>query len=110
MHGVSIQEEMIRGRTKWYREIEMDRLWSEWRPAAGAAVSPRAAIASKIFYAGVRLLFDLVVFVLLVQAAEMFLGFCLLNKWCENEFGGRCPDGRARAARYLWSESAGKTR
>ena len=53
---MSIQEEMIRGRTKWYREIGMDRLWREWRPAAGAALSPRAAIASKIFYAGVRLL------------------------------------------------------
>jgi hypothetical protein len=48
--SVTDAEEMFRGRLAWHREVDLDQLWSQYRPAEGEAVGAAAAIAEDCFY------------------------------------------------------------
>eukprot|EP01046_Picozoa_sp_COSAG06_P020796 COSAG06_NODE_1538_length_9150_cov_102.886200_2_plen_285_part_00 len=48
--SVTDAEEMFRGRLAWHREVDLDKLWSQYRPAEGEAVGAAAAIAEDCFY------------------------------------------------------------
>ena len=51
--SVADAEAMFRGRLEWHKEVDLDRLWSEYRPSPGMPVGAAAAIAEDCFYAGV---------------------------------------------------------